>query len=97
MILIGEVESIFIFGKFIVIDDDIVRLFWKISANFIVIDDDIVRLFWHFYIRQISVQQCYCEMDSAICLSITVLEKILLYASSVVGFCACCNSHFEHF
>jgi hypothetical protein len=22
---------------------------------------DIVRLFWHFYIRQISFQQCYCE------------------------------------
>ena len=37
MILIGEVEGIFIFDKFTVIDDDVVRLFWQISANLLLL------------------------------------------------------------
>ena len=54
MILIGEVRSISIFGKFTVNVDDIVRLFWHfIFDRFIVIDDDIMRLFWPFYIWKI--------------------------------------------
>jgi hypothetical protein len=85
MILIGEVESIFIFGKFTVIDDDIVRLFWHLS----------IFNLRHEHLLSFCILWYWAFLANCVGRVATVILSIVnLHHEHLISLCILCIGHF---